>query len=134
MGKVTHNMSRSAERNRWNAMIQRCYNKNHPRYKDYGGRGVKVCDRWRYDFMKYYRDLYPAPGNNLTLDRIDIDGDYKLSNMRWTTHSQQNHNRRKPINNTSGAKGVSWYKPTQRWVAHIAINKKKDNPWLFRQY
>lgn len=118
-------MSRSRERNAWNAMIQRCYNTDNHAYNNYGERGIKVCDRWRNSFMNYYNDMYPKPTWAHSIDRIDNNGDYEPGNCRWATYSQQNTNKRTPKNNTSGVKGVAWYKPTNRWVAYINMDKKR---------
>lgn len=73
-------------------MKQRCYNSHNKRYKYYGGRGVKVCDKWSIEHG--YDD-------NLTIDRIDNDGNYEPNNCRWTTMKQQCINRRTSKNITT---------------------------------
>ena len=78
----------------WNAK-QRCYNPNHRKYKDYGSRGIKMCDRWFNSFENFLKDMGKKPNNKLSLDRIDNDGNYEPANCRWATYSVQNHNRRK---------------------------------------
>lgn len=92
--KTGHGMSKTREHNSWYSMIQRCYNPNHPRYKDYGGRGIKVCERWRNSFEAFYEDM----GSRLegkTLDRWpDNDGNYELFNCKWSTSLEQRENRR----------------------------------------
>jgi hypothetical protein len=83
--------------NRWQNMLQRCENPHHPRYKDYGARGITVCAEW-HDFGTYARwieeNLGPPPGPSLTLDRKDNDGPYAPGNMRWADRSMQQRNQR----------------------------------------
>lgn len=84
--------------NTWHAIHQRCYNKNSPIYKHYGGRGIKMCDRWRYSFDNFCLDMGAKPSDNHSIDRFpNNDGDYDPSNIRWATRSQQARNTRKTI-------------------------------------
>lgn len=80
-------------RNAYSSMKQRCYNRNHPDYSNYGGRGIRVCDRWKHSFSAFKADVSPRP-ENMSLDRIDNNGDYTPDNFRWTTHVVQIRNRR----------------------------------------
>lgn len=77
----------------WRGMKHRCYNKNARQYKDYGGRGIKVCDEWKDDFMAFYNVMGDVPKGK-SIDRIDNDGNYEPSNVKWSTAKQQNRNRR----------------------------------------
>jgi len=76
----------------WVNMKGRCSNKNIQCYKNYGGRGIKVCDRWM-KFENFLEDMGEKP-NNLSLDRINVNGDYEVNNCRWATNKEQSRNMR----------------------------------------
>lgn len=77
----------------WTGMLSRCYNSNRERYKNYGGRGITVCDRWLTSFENFYSDLGPKPSPQYSLDRIDNNGNYEPSNCHWATKEQQARNK-----------------------------------------
>jgi len=77
----------------WRSMIRRCTWTHHRRYEDYGGRGIKVCQRWLDSFWDFVADMGKRPEGH-TLDRIDVNGDYEPSNTRWATPKEQCANRR----------------------------------------
>ena len=93
-----HRMSDTRLYRTWDSMKSRCYRKSTAPYKNYGGRGITVCDEWRLSFIAF-RDWAMSHGyaDNLSLDRIDYNGNYEPSNCRWVTIKEQENNRR---NNT----------------------------------
>lgn len=95
--KTTHGLSKRPEYNVWCLMIRRCTRPNVPEWKNYGGRGIKVCDQWRNDFTSFFRHMGPRPTPKHELDRIDNDGHYEPGNVRWATKEQQNANRRRRL-------------------------------------
>lgn len=77
----------------WSMMKQRCLNPKATDFKYYGERGITVCDRWRESFEAFLEDMGERP-EGLTLDRVDVNGNYEPGNCRWATAAQQSANRR----------------------------------------
>lgn len=105
----------------WDAMKQRCSNPNNAKYRHYGGRGIKVCERW-LTFSSFLEDVGEKPSPKHTLDRIDNDGDYERANVRWATQREQNFNQRLNRRNTSGFTGVSFDKDRKAWTVRMKVD------------
>ncbi len=101
-------------------MIDRCENPKATYYKDYGGRGIKVCKRWRESVEAFVADMGPRPSPKHTIDRIDNDGDYEPGNCRWATMRQQHRNTRKTI--MVEWKGIT--KPLKDWEEELGFSDK----------
>jgi hypothetical protein len=94
-GNITHGLRDHRLYSIYHNMITRCYNPNATHYKDYGGRGIKICNEWLNDFMKFYNwSINNGYSDELTIDRINVNGDYYPNNCRWATVKEQNVNKR----------------------------------------
>lgn len=111
----------------WNHAEQRCHNPNNLSYQRYGGRGIKMCERWREAFENFLEDMGPRPSGT-SLDRIDNNGDYEPGNCRWATPEEQNNNKR--TNRLITLNGVQ--DTVTRWARKYGIHKDTIFGRLFR--
>lgn len=128
MGKNhTHGMFGTRVYKVWVGMIQRCHNPKDRGWRNWGGRGIVVCERWRHSFENFYSDMgAPAPG--LSLDRIDNDGNYEPGNCRWVTAKEQQRNRRGNVFvDLRGEK-----KPVSAWAEEFGMDAELVRGRLYR--
>lgn len=104
---------------RYRGMIARCTNPNNIKYHNYGGRGIKVCDRWLYNFLNFVNDMGECP-SGYELDRIDFNGNYEPGNCRWVSKYEQMSN----MSTNKEHVGVSWNDKMHKWLARIQIKGK----------
>ena len=89
-----HGQCQSSEYHSWDSMKARCYNPNYNQFKDYGGRGIEVCDRWKDSFENFLADMGSKPSSKHSIDRIDVNGNYEPGNCKWSTNQEQARNKR----------------------------------------
>lgn len=102
--KTTHGLAGTPTYRSWTAMMTRCHTPGSPKYEKYGGRGIKVCERWK-DFELFVGDIGLSPGRGYSLNRINNDGDYEPGNCHWATAIEQQNN--KSNNRLVTANGVT---------------------------
>jgi hypothetical protein len=129
MSRNTHNKSSSKEYSTWCGMKQRCYNPTSKFYPYYGGRGIKICDRWLNSFENFFADMGERPDNH-TIDRIDNEQGYSPKNCKWATRSEQQKNRR--CNRFVTLNGIT--KTAMEWseetgIAHQTLYARIDLGW-----
>lgn len=90
----THGLTNSPTYYSWTGMNQRCSNPNHSSWKNYGGRGIKVCKRWRHSFKNFLSDMGERPSLDYSIERSDNDGNYEPSNCKWADLEEQHNNTR----------------------------------------
>jgi hypothetical protein len=117
--RVTHGLRKHPLYRTWAGMLTRCRNPNEKTYKDYGGRGITVCERWQ-KFENFYSDMQPTYKEGLTLDRKDNSKGYCVDNCRWASPAEQAKNRRSNINVTLNERTQC----LKAWCEELNLNYK----------
>ena len=128
----THRLNNTRLNRIWSDIKSRTLNLKYKNYLNYGGRGITVCEEW-LDIQNFY-DWAMSNGysDELSIDRIDNDGNYSPENCRWTTQTIQNRNRRIGKNNKTGYKGVAFIKDNNNFRVTITLNKKSIHLGYFQ--
>jgi hypothetical protein len=137
MGQITHQKTYSKIYRTWIAMLSRCRNSNDPNYKNYGGRGIYVCESWN-KFEHFFKDMGELPFYEAQIDRVDNEKGYFKENCRWVTCKQNSRNRRTTkIHKTSlGSlvqveliEKIGWTKNQFRW-----FQKRYGISWILENF
>lgn len=118
--------------NIWKGMRQRCSNPNCEGYPQYGGRGIVVSEHWN-NFLNFLNDMGEPP-EGLSLERVDVNGNYTKENCVWATDFEQAQNKQQYKNNTSGRTGVYFDKKRCNWVAYIRANNRHHKRSGFKTF
>lgn len=116
--KPVHGMHGTPVYKAWRAMFDRCDNPNTANYARYGGRGIKVCDRWR-KFEPFFADMGQRPSLEHSIDRIDNDGPYTAKNCRWATRIEQARNRSSNVTFTSDGETLT----STEWGERLGLDR-----------
>lgn len=122
----TYGLSKTRTYNIWSHMKARCLRKTHPRFSEWGGRGIKICERWLI-FENFLNDMGEA-GEYLSIDRIDNNGDYCPENCKWSTTKEQNRNKNNRKILTANGKSLS----VSQWCEELNISRSTLNSRIIR--
>lgn len=122
---ATHGQSKTRLYSIWQDMRRRCSNPRNKEYKNYGGRGITVCQEWD-EYMTFHTwAMNNGYSDELTIDRKDVNGRYEPSNCKWSTWSQQGQNKRLSTKNTTGMSGVTFKKDRDLYIVRIGVNGQR---------
>ena len=117
LASVKHGKTETPEFEIWMGMHTRCYNAKRKEFKNYGGRGIVICNRWRESFENFLADMGHRPSPNHSIERYDNDGNYEPGNCKWATDTEQSNNRRTNVNVTIN--GVT--KTASQWANEYGV-------------
>ena len=124
-----HGRAGMPEYNAWYGMHQRCINPNNKDFKNYGGRGITVCEGWN-NFETFFTNMGARP-KDLSVDRVDNNKGYYPENCRWATRAEQSQNQRIRTTNKTGVNGVYFDQKRQKYRAQIYSDGKRHCLGLF---
>lgn len=142
---TTHGKCRTLEYITWLNMISRCEYPNRKDFKHYGGRGIRVCDKWRDSFESFLADMGPRPFQRASLDRINTDGNYEPGNCRWATQKSQTRNKKnnrlltiggitKTLADWADEYGISartvWKRLNRGWDPYKSLTHRFSGRWV----
>ena len=132
-GKIKHGLRKNKFYQTWYGMLQRCTNTMRQDYKDYGARGITVCEEWLdvRNFITWAESTHPNI-EDVSLDRIDNDGGYSPENCTWSDKTTQSVNQRVRKDNKSGVVGVNYHKGNVKWAAYICVNNTRKHIGSFK--
>jgi hypothetical protein len=116
-----HRGNSTPEYTSWAGMLGRCNDKNLKCYKYYGGRGIKVCEKWSNDFIAFLKDVGPRPCAGMSIDRIDVNGDYEPKNVRWADAKTQARN----VRNRKEISAFGERLTIAEWAERIGVDKRR---------
>lgn len=126
----THHLSHTKLFRTWNGIKRRCYYTKDKSYPDYGGRGITICDEWKDDFIAFYNwAMENGFNDSLSIERINVDGNYNPQNCRWATAKEQANNRRSCVM-------ISYNGKTQnltKWCEELDLNYKRVHNRMFKK-
>lgn len=117
-----HGMSYSPEYMAWKSIKNRCYRTGNPQYKNYGERGITMCCLWKNSFSEFFAHVGNRPAQNMSIDRIDPDGNYEPGNVRWADRQTQARNKG-DRNSVTGIRGVRIL--NNRYYAYIHVERRQ---------